>query len=165
MQALIVIESWFGNTHTIGAQIADELERGGVATTLYSVADAPTVIPESVGLVVIGAPTHNRGLSTPVTRSKAAAMANNTNAPETGVREWIPTLSISVGTQVAIFDTVTGKTWLSGSAAKVAAKLIGKSHPDAPVSIQSFVVKGTQGPLAPGETSAAHAWGEALSQS
>ena len=165
MQALIVIESWFGNTHTIGAQIADGLERGGVATTLYSVADAPTVIPESVGLVVIGAPTHNRGLSTPVTRSKAAAMANNTNAPETGIREWIPTLSISAGTRVAIFDTVTGKNWLSGSAAKAAAKFIGKSHPDAPVSIQSFVVKGTQGPLAPGETSAARTWGEALSQS
>lgn len=162
MRTLIVTESWFGNTNTIGQRIARGLEAGGASVEYHSIADAPTAIPEGIDLLVIGAPTHNRNLSTPASRSQAASRLNADTKPNaTGVREWLPRLSVPEGTDIAIFDTVTGKNWMSGSAAKAAAKKLGKRT----IDVMSFVVTGTEGPLAEGEEEAAQDWGKSLVRS
>lgn len=165
MRTLIITESWFGNTHAIGRRVARGLEAGGASIESHSVADAPDAIPEGTDLLVIGAPTHNRNLSTPATRSQAASRLNSGAQPSAnGVREWISQVSIPEGTHIAIFDTVTGKNWLSGSAAKAAAKILSKRFRGSSIDVTSFVVTGTEGPLAEGEEEAAQAWGEGLAR-
>lgn len=160
MDALVVVESWFGNTREIAESIADGItERGGQAR-IVSVEDAPTEVPDDVDVLVLGAPTHNRGLSTPETRAKATEGRDQDG--RRGVREWIESVELREGLRVAVFDTTTGRGWLSGSAAKAAARILIRREPRVPAETQSFTVTGFQGPLKAGETQAAHRWGQRL---
>ncbi|MFT0846683.1 flavodoxin [Actinomycetaceae bacterium L2_0104] len=173
MKAMVIIESWFGNTKAIADEIARVLNARGMQPQVIDIQDAPSAVPTDVGLLVIGAPTHNRSLSTAATREKAAAgKASGTSSAEEdragkvrrGVREWLGDTAISDGLRIAVFDTVTGKNWLSGSAAKAAAKMLRSRFPEAAVDVRSFVVRATAGPLADGEIEAAHQWGEELAR-
>ncbi len=164
MKAIVVTESWFGNTRTIGEEITKSLVVEGIQVELLSIDNAPEEIPADVALLVIGAPTHNRGLSTVATREKAASTATDSNGEYStgtthpGVREWLRNTAIQEGLRIAIFDTVTAKNWLSGSAAKAAAKIVRSRAPKASLALKSFVVGGTKGPLMPGEIESAHHW-------
>lgn len=74
------------------------------------------------------------------------------------MREWLATATIPARTRVAVFDTVTARNWLSGSAAKAVAKMLRRAGRGKPV-IKSFVVDSSRGPLVDGEEAAARAWG------
>ena len=75
-----------------------------------------------------------------------------------GVREWLATASIPARTRVSVFDTVTARNWLSGSAARAVAKMLRRAGRGEP-SVKSFVVDSSRGPLADGEEATARAWG------
>lgn len=160
MKAVIVVESWFGNTRQIGEAVARGLTAGGVPAELVSVDMAPAGVDGDLGLLVIGAPTHNRGLSTVDTRTKAAETAHRPAG--TGVREWIADLDLPDAVNLAVFDTSTGRGWLSGSAAKAAARILTGRAPGHSIQTKTFVVRGMAGPLRPGELEAADAWGRNL---
>ena len=67
MKVLVVYESMFGNTKAIAEAIGEAL-----AAEVVEVSDAPDVLPDDVGLLVVGAPTHAFSLSRPATRQSAA---------------------------------------------------------------------------------------------
>lgn len=165
MKAFMIIESWFGNTRSAAEAIGQELRDQGVDVQMVDVRDAST-IPEGTELLILGAPTHNRGLSTPATREKAASAAKHhlqdIDTIRIGIREWLGNTTIKPQQRVAVFDTVTAKSWFAGSAAKAVTKILQSRSPESPIDVRSFIVKGTQGPLAPGELEAAHRWGAEL---
>lgn len=158
MDVLMVVESMFGNTRHIGEEVAKGLADAGASVRLVSVADAPAAIDEFFGLVVIGAPTHNRGLSTPATRAQASK--EGAPALAKGVREWLGSEAFPTTATVAVFDTCTSRSWLSGSAAKAAVKALARVGVAAVA--QTFLVRGAQGPLQPGQLEAARTWGRGL---
>ena len=93
--AHIVYESMFGGTRRVAEAIADGLSPS-TRCTVTEVGDAPTVVGPDVDLLVIGAPTHAFGMSTPDTRHEAQS---ETSQPvisrELGVREWLAARSSS----------------------------------------------------------------------
>ena len=148
--ALVIVESHFGNTRTIARAVAAGLADAGVRASVLD-ADRAGAPPADLDLLVLGAPTHNRGL--PTAGSRAAAAVG-----DGGVREWLATASIPARTRVAVFDTVTARNWLSGSAARAVAKMLRRAGRGEP-AVKSFVVDSSRGPLADGEEAAARAWG------
>ena len=163
-RALIIVESCFGNTRAIAEAVAAGLIEGGVEAQVVDVAQAPGALPEDLDLLVLGAPTHNRGLPTVATRSKARAQAGSGKASH-GIGEWLGDAEIPAALSVAAFDTVISKGWLSGSAAKAIAKTLQRRQGRRTVSVRSFVVTASKGPLATGQETDARSWGRELADS
>ena len=69
-RALIVVESYFGNTRVIAEAVAAGMIEGGIEAQVVDVARAPSALPSNLDLLVLGAPTHNRRLPTMTTRAK-----------------------------------------------------------------------------------------------
>ena len=163
-KALIVVESYFGNTRAIAEAVAAGLIEGGVDAQVVDVSRAPSALPADLDLLVLGAPTHNRGLPTATSRAKACEQAGSGEASH-GIGGWLETTAIPASTGAAAFDTVISKSWLSGSAAKAIAKALQRHQGRRTVSIRSFVVTASKGPLADGEKTDAHSWGRELAAS
>ena len=163
-RALIIVESCFGNTRAIADSIAVGLIDGGVDAQVVDIDEAPSSLPADLDLLILGAPTHNRGLPTAATRAKARAQAGSGEASP-GVGEWLRTVTVPVSTDVVAFDTVISKNWLSGSAAKAIAKALRRHQGRETTSVGSFVVTANKGPLAAGQESDARSWGRELAVS
>ena len=163
-RALIVVESYFGNTHAIAEAVSTGLIEGGIDAQVTDVSQAPSALPADLDLLVLGAPTHNRGLPTATSRAKARAQAESGKASH-GIGEWLETVAIPASTTAAAFDTVISKGWLSGSAAKAIAKTLQRRQGRRTVSVRSFVVTANKGPLATGQETNAHSWGRELADS
>ena len=112
-RALIIVESCFGNTRAIAEAVAAGLIEGGVEAQMVDVAQAPGALPEDLDLLVLAAPTHNRGLPTAATRAKAQAQAGAGGASQ-GISQWLGNSEIPASLSVAAFDTVISRGWLSG---------------------------------------------------
>ncbi|MEA5119223.1 MAG: flavodoxin/nitric oxide synthase [Propionicimonas sp.] len=164
MSVLIVVESEFGNTRRVAQAIADGVaaQRGADSVHLLSAGEAPLRIPAEVSLVVAGAPTHNLGLPTQASRAKAAA-AGATGGDSTGLAEWIAGFAGHPGLTVTTFDTRVASGF-AGSAAKAAYRALHRRIGQAAERGPSFIVKGTEGPLADGELEHAAAWGAELAR-
>jgi len=160
-RVLIVYESMFGNTRRIAEAVAEGL---GDAVEVVEVGSAPTLLPEDVDLLVVGAPTHAFGLSRPSTRESAAGQAvDDVVSTGIGVREWLDELRHGPAPVTACaFDTRVKVGILPGSAARKALRRLGKLGFPALVKAESFFVGGTPGPLLDGEVRRAREWGESL---
>lgn len=163
MEALVVCESMFGNTREVGAAVARGLTTW-MPVAVVDVDSAPTTLPATVNLLVVGGPTHAFGLSRPGTRRDAARQAGREEDPDAiGLREWLEALEPTRRVvTAAAFDTRVRRPRVPGSAAhRVAARLrrLGFTILGAPVT---FWVGATPGPLLPDELERAHRWGEQL---
>ena len=163
-KALIVVESYFGNTRAIAEAVAAGLIEGSVDAQIVDVSQAPSALPADLDLLVLGAPTHNRGLPTATSRAKACEQAGSGEASH-GIGGWLETTAIPASTGAAAFDTVISKGWLSGSAAKAIAKALRRHQGRETTSVRSFVVAARKGPLATGQETDAHSWGRELADS
>lgn len=154
MRAMVVYESYFGNTKSIAEAVAF-----GVAgdVEIYEVSDAPTELGPDVGLLIIGAPTHAFGLSRPGTRRSAGAPTE-----EIGVREWLKSLSLTDLTATAVFCTRIFRPRLPGSAARAAARRLHRIGVPVIVPPVDFFVRGTDGPLLKTERERAIRWSTQL---
>ena len=155
--ALVIVESHFGNTRTIARAVAAGLADAGVRASVLD-ADRAGAPPADLDLLVLGAPTHNRGLPTAGSRAAARRQGATAAVGDGGVREWLATASIPASPRVAAFDTVTAKNWLAGSAAKAIAKTLRRAGRNES-AVTSFLVSSDRGLLADGEETAARAWG------
>ena len=160
-RALVIFESMFGNTRTIAQAIADGLS-SRFTTDLTEVSSAPALIPKNVSLLVIGGPTHAFGLTRPRTRRDAASQADGPLvSPAGGLREWFDaTEPPPSGLDAAAFDTRIDTPRVPGSAARGAEKRLRRLRFRVVASAESFYVRGTTGPLMPGEVERARAWAE-----
>lgn len=155
MYAVVVTESCFGNTARVAEAITEGLRSAGADVETYVAAAAPPHL--AADLVLVGAPTHNLGLSTPASRSQAAQQG--AGVPATGAREWIDSLQ-GVDGQVVAFSTTTGGVF-AGSAGKAIVRALRRRKVKAERGAD-FTVTGTPGPLADGEIDRARAWGISL---
>jgi hypothetical protein len=168
MRVLVVYESMFGNTRDVAQAVADGVGTK-ISVELIEVADAPSVIPADVALLLIGGPTHAHGLSSPRSRADAAGRAGDQLVSRGGgLAEWLDTVSAEAGPIAAVaFDTrIKGPGLLWGSAAKAATKLLQARHFSVIAQPVSFLVGGPTGPmfnrLETGESERAKAWGASL---
>lgn len=163
MKAVVVYESMFGTTETIARAIADGLS-GQAQVELVNVDDAPTGL-EGTDLLVVGGPTHVRGMSRESTRKGAENQTSEPLRSHTGIREWLGRLGPAPeGLRAVAFDTRIDKArWLVGSAARGAEKLLHKHGYPTCAEAESFFVAGSgdQG-LEPGEEDRARAWARSL---
>ncbi len=145
MNSIVIYGSRHGNTHKIAEAIATELRRHGTAH-LFSLDDAPSVLPRKTDLMVVGCPTEAHRMTPPMV--KFFDQLGN------GELE---------GVAAAAFDTrLRWPRWLSGSAAtgilarlrQAGAKVI---DPEA-----SFVVAGKYPVLEHGELERAALWASSL---
>jgi hypothetical protein len=164
MRALIVFESMFGNTQRIAEAVAGGLS-GYAQVDLVEVGQAPIGIDAGLDLLVVGAPTQVFGLSSPNSREGALKQAPDGLASRgIGLREWLAALpGDAAQVPAAAFDTRLAKpAWVTGSAARGAAKRLRRRGHPMVAPAESFLVEGTPGPLRDGEVARARAWGARL---
>ena len=165
MRALVVYESSFGNTGTIAETVWRGLTDHVADAALMRVDAAPTRLPSTVELLVVGAPTQAFGMSRPSTRADAQAKAGApATGPTTGVREWLHMLDAPHRpVYAATFDTRIHSPHVPGSAAAGAWHLLAKAGFEITAEAESFWVTGIKGPLRVGEVDRAYEWGVSLS--
>jgi len=165
LKALVVYESMFGNTEQIAWAISEGLGQT-MEVTVRAVGDASADLASHVDLLVVGGPTHAFGMSRPATRVDASSQGQVVMGPDTGIREWLHGLTDRPGAAVAAsFDTRVAKvSWMPGSAARGAAKLLrGRGYPLL-AKPESFFVVDSLGPLTDDELARARRWGSDLAR-
>lgn len=158
MRALLIVESCFGGTRALAEQVAAGLQQEGAAVELVDSEEAPAELPSDLDLLILAAPTHNRGLPTP--QSRRQAVGGGGRAALRGIREWLEEARIPGAVEVRAFDTVTGHGWLNGSAAKRIVKILAGRRPAVSATARSFLVD-DRTPVA-GQAQEARAWGRGL---
>jgi flavodoxin-like protein len=168
MRVLVVYESMYGNTRRIAESIGSGL---GVDTEVVPVGEATPDRVAIADLLVVGGPTHVRGMSRLASRKAArdaAAKPGSTLALEPGadglgLREWFASLG-TLSCQAAAFDTrVDMPAIFAGRAAPRIARLLRRHGAHLIAPAQSFLVD-KQNRLLDGEYVRARAWGEDLAR-
>jgi len=169
MRAVVVYESMFGSTRAIAEAIAE-----GIGTkarvTLVRVGHIDAALLESADLVVVGGPTHVRGMSRPSTRKGAPSYTDKPESDlvlepgagtEPGVREWLSSLG-RFELKGAAFDTrIKAPAVLTGRASKGIERALSNHGLTVVAAPESFFVN-RKGHLLPGEIDRARGWGERL---
>jgi flavodoxin len=145
MNALVVYESQFGNTEKVALAIAGALRAFGQAQAVH-IDQAHPIELQGVDMLVVGGPTQSYG----ATKGIRAFLEK---IPPTRLR----------GLSLACFDTrYRQPQLLTGSAAGVMVKRLGKMGISPLVPAESFFVSGKEGPLVNGELDRAVAWANTL---
>ena len=176
MEASVVYESIFGNTHQVAEAIAAGIREADPSARV-TVARADTAKPDEAaqaGLLVVGGPTHILRMSSPRTRQQGLQAAQKTTgqphhdlepgAAGPGMREWLLALPpAQPGRRAAAFDTRLPSR-LAGGAARSAARELRKHGYQLAAKAEGFVVTGSEGPLRDGELDRARKWGAGLAR-
>lgn len=177
MQITIVYESMFGNTHQVAQAIRDGVRDAAPDADVecVPVGDASPELIKSTDLLVVGGPTHIRGMTSGFSRKmgisgeqKAEAKGEaphdlEPDAEGPGLREWFDGLPKVDGGQAAAFGTRVGSS-MAGGAARGIARRLRKHGYDLLKDPQGFVVEDAHGPLRAGEVERAKQWGAELVQ-
>ena len=163
MRVLVVYESYFGCTKTIAEVIGDGL-RSSLKARVVPIEDARHQHLGDYDLLVVGAPTHARGMSRPRTRQSAAELARQTHSSirtshiGIGVREWLDEIGMWAGHPAAAFDTrLPGPTAMTGRASKgIDSEL--RRHGFLAVTDPLSCLVDDNNELLPAETDRASAW-------
>jgi len=165
MVAVVVYESLFGCTQSVAAAVADGMRSAGMETVVLPVEEALAHddVVARARLIVVGAPTHMRGLSTPRSRALARAWGADGES-RLGVHEWLDALPGLAGRPVAVFDT---RSWsrFAGSAGSRIEKLLHKRGAELVAPTQAFGVDGGDGgraTIADSQLELARAWGASV---
>jgi hypothetical protein len=168
MQALVVYESMYGNTHVVASNIADGL-RATHEVTLVPVAGATADLVAGADLLVVGGPTHMHGLSSPATRRMAAQAAAkqaselslDPDACGPGLRDWLKGIGGGPAPAAAFDTRFNGVPAFTGHASRGIGRLL-KRHGYRLIAAQESFLVGQQNTLLDGEASRARRWGAAL---
>jgi len=178
MKITVVYESMFGNTHQVAQAISDGVREAqpDADVECVPVGDASTELIKSTNLLVVGGPTHIRGMTSGFSRKMgikgeqkdkaggepADELEGDAEGP--GVREWFNGLpKVEDGGQAAAFDTRLGSSMAGGAAREIDRRL--RKHGYHLVSDpEGFVVEDAHGPLRTGEIERAKQWGAQLIQ-
>ncbi len=168
MQAVVVYESMYGNTHLVADAIGAGL-RTVFDVRVVPVSQASQAVLADADLVVVGGPTHVHGMSRTVTRKAAVEAADKpagglTVEPDAlgpGLREWFGSLGRHP-VKAAAFDTrMLGPALLTGRASKGVDRLLRAHGFDVVAEPESFLVT-KQDRLEMHQTARAMEWGSRL---
>jgi flavodoxin len=153
MHTLVIYDSKFGNTEKIAEAIARGAGTLGTVQVV-STTEAGPALAGRPGLVLVGGPTQRRSMSP-------------------GLLSFFETRLVGgmvVDVPAATFDTrYKGSTWIMGSAANQAAKVLGNAGANLVAKPESFYMR-SGGPmerqvLEAGEVERAEAWGRTVATS
>jgi hypothetical protein len=177
MQVLIVYESIFGNTHQVAEAIAAGA-RDARPGTFAECAPAGDATPERIAaadLLVVGGPTHARGMSfsksrvgavqdaaNPAKKRKGGTYTVDPNAEGVGLRDWFHGLpKAQNASRAAAFDTRLAFPLAGGAAKGIARRLHSRGY-ELVAEPEGFIVADAYGPMRAGELDRASAWGASL---
>jgi Flavodoxin len=176
MRVVIVYESLFGNTHEIAEAVGDGVAQAqpDAEVTRVPVADAGTDLVEAADLLIVGGPTHMRGMTSAFSRKmglqaeekKAQGDAvheqHEPGAEGPGLRDWFHNLpKASPGRRAAAFDTRADARMAGGAAQGIARRLRNHRY-ELVAEPEGFIIEDVAGPLREGELERAAAWGIGL---
>jgi len=166
VKALVLYESFFGNTESIARAVASGLRLEDFSAVALDVADVPDVDLSEYDLLVVGGPTHAFALSRPATRDDAVARGGDDRYSARGLREWLSALPVQDGIHLAAtFDTrVSHVRHLPASAARSAANLLRRRRFTLMARPTGFIVQDVEGPLDQREMERAISWGRSLAR-
>jgi hypothetical protein len=176
MKITIVCESMFGNTHEVAQAISDGIRQARLDADVacVPVSDASPELIACSDLLVVGGPTHMRGMTSNFSRKigisgeqKAEAEGGTKHElePEAegpGLRDWFDVLpKVNEGRPAAAFDTRLPSALAGGAAKGIARRL--RSHGYHLVSNpEGFILDDAYGPVRPAEMERAKQWGAQL---
>lgn len=140
MKALVIYDSQYGNTKIIAETIAAELENA----SLEQVNSINASSLDGIDLLVVGSPIHGWRPSEKMIAFISGLKSNQLK-----------------GIKAAAFDT-RAKFFLHGDAAGKIAKSLEEAGAEIAAKPEGFFVKGTEGPLLPGEQERAKDWAKAI---
>lgn len=162
VKAVVVYESFWGNTAAIARAIAEGL---GPEVRALSTSEASGKAMADVDLIVAGAPVLGFQLPTDGMRENIAAhQIGAPRAPDLShpsMRSWFAALPAGHG-RFTTFET--GLRWSPGGATSAIARGLETAGYRPLVKGRRFVVKGKFGPLRDGELEKARRWGAELAQ-
>jgi Flavodoxin domain len=170
MRALVVYESMYGNTHAVATNIA----AGLAAThevTLVPVTRATRELVAAADLLVVGGPTHMRGMSTAASRRMAAQTAGKQGSGLTmdpdadcgGARGWLGGIRAGHGPAAAFDTRLSGIPALTCRASRSISGLLKRRGYRLVAAPESFLVS-KQNTLLDGEAARACSWGAMLGE-
>jgi hypothetical protein len=179
MEIAVVFESMYGATHEVADAIAAgvaEADPGGTVTC-RRVGDADVDRVASADLLIVGGPTHMRGMSSAMSRKLAVsteekkeregqAMGHGLEpgAEGPGLRNWFHSLpKASTGRWAAAFDTRAEGSMVGAAAKGIAHRLEGHGY-DLVAGPEGFVIEGDAQLLRSGERERARTWAAGLVQ-
>ena len=181
MDVAVVYESMFGMTHDVADAVAAGVAeaRPDARVACLRIGDAT---PDRLGtpdLLIVGGPTHLRGISSAMTRTMAVSMEEKADRGEgkhqghglepgvesPGLRGWFHGLPrAATGQWAAAFDTRGDYGPMVGGAARGIARRLRQHHYQLVAEPEGFIVEGDAGQLRPGERERAHAWAAELTR-
>jgi len=177
MKVAVVFESLYGHTHEVAEAVAAGVRDAwpDAQVELVRVGEADPRNAAEADLLVIGGPTHMRGMTTGLSRKLGISAEAKKDPAERhelepdaegpGIRDWFHGLPKATGTRrAAAFDTRLEGRLAGGAASAIARRL--RSHGyDVVNEPEGFLVAdGGDGPLVAGEANRARAWGAALAR-
>jgi flavodoxin len=178
MEIAVVFESMFGATHdvadAIGAGVAEAQPDATVTVLRGSEADPARVA--TADLLIVGGPTHMRGMTSGMTRKMAVSMEEKSEhdkgtpighglEPDVegpGLRDWFHELpKAAKGRQAAAFDT-RGEGAMMGGAAKGIAHRLESHGYELVAEPEGFFIEGDAQLLRSGELDRAREWAAGL---
>lgn len=178
MHVVVVVESMFGNTYSVGEAIAAGLRSGHPSVSADLVRTTEVALEQVSGadLLVVGAPTHWFGVPSQRTQHQylkdsdlaaGRSRAGNPLDPSAAgvrVRDWLATLPRVVSARAAAFDTRLARPLSGGAAPRIARTLSSRGYMIT-CNPMGFIVTGMEGPLRAGEVDRAREWGKDLLES
>jgi len=171
MKAVVVFESYWGNTESVARAIAEGL---GPQARALSTTEANGEALAGVGLIVAGSPIIAFSLPSEKTRNDMLAKPDK-KAPSPpdlshpSIRTWLVTLPQAgasgqgaAAVRAAAFETGF-KLSPGGSAGKI-LRMLGEKGYQPVAKKQRFFVKSSYGPMKEGEIDRAKAWGAELAK-
>jgi hypothetical protein len=176
MRVVVVYESLFGNTREVAEAIAAGVAEAG-STAEVVVARVGETDPnevEAADLLVVGGPTHMRGMTSALSRKLGASADENKDPSEgghderessaegPGVRNWLHGLPKATRSRrAAAFDTRVD-SHLAGGAGDAIARRLRRHGYELIGEPEGFIVEDVDGPLRAGELARARAWAVGL---
>jgi len=177
MRAVVVYESLYGNTHEAAAAIAAGVTdaQPDAQVDLHRVGEADAERAATADLLIVGGPTHMRGMTTGLSRKMGVSAEEKKDPGERhdlepdaegpGVRDWFHGLPKATGRRpAAAFDTRISARLAGGAAHGIARRL--RSHGyDLIAEPEGFYIQDNgEGPLKDGETDRARGWAAELTR-
>lgn len=159
MDAVVVYESFWGNTAEVAHAIAEGI---GPEAKVLTTDDATDVVIAPANLIVVGAPLVAFSLARDGQREQ---IAHDPKAPKPAdvshrsMRDWLEHLPKG-DAYMATFET--GFRRSPGSAARKIARSMEDAGYKELAKHERFIVSGSYGPMAEGELDRARAWGATL---